>query len=112
MSGVPGPIGWGLYSIMIQQYLKALPNNEFVFMPAEDWRDNARESYRIVLQFLGLTANVRSNMWDAGELTADRQSQFLSEDVKYILDHLFEPYNRQLETLLGKQWAGIWKEGR
>jgi hypothetical protein len=111
MSGVPGPVGRGLYSIMIQQYLEVLPDNEFLFMPSVDWTENAQESYRIVLEFLGLTAKVRSNMWDAGELTTDRRSQFLTNDIKYILQHLFEPYNRRLETLLGKQWVGIWKEG-
>lgn len=104
-SGLPSPVGRGLYSLMLRHFLNEMPETEFLILQTEDLTGNIDESQAIIMEYLGLRKmRLREKPVDD---TEDRR-HFLTKDIAYIMRQVFEPYNRHLEKLLGEQWKGVW----
>jgi hypothetical protein len=104
-SGLPSPVGRGLYSLMLRNFVDEMPDTDFLIMQSEDLTGNTGESYALILEYMGLRQVPLAEI--PIDDTADKR-HFLNKDIEYILRQVFEPYNRRLEQLLGKQWAGVW----
>ena len=102
-SGLNAPVGMGLYALQLKPFLEL--SNDLLVLRSEDLQTNTNTTYQKVLDFLGLPhfslgSYPRIN-------TASRKEQ-ISNETRALLSDVFEPFNRKLEDLLGKDWEGVW----
>jgi hypothetical protein len=104
-SGLNAPVGMGLYALQLKPFLEQLPNNEFLAITSEDLQSRTEETYNRVLDFLALK---RHHLKSYPQANRARQKHKMSNETQQVLRQVFEPFNRKLGELLGKEWEGIW----
>ena len=104
-SGLNAPVGMGLYALQLKPFQEQLPNNEFLVIMSEDLQSRTEVTYNRVLDFLGLK---RHTLISYPRANRSRQKHKMSNETQKVLQHVFEPFNRKLAELLGKEWEGVW----
>jgi hypothetical protein len=110
--GLNAPVGRGLYAIQLRHWFQAMeeygkPRSELWIAPSERLLQAPNETYADVLAFLGLTPHPLGNF---GKIHATPYRTLgMAPATRAKLQAFYEPYNRQLESLLGSEWHGIWE---
>jgi hypothetical protein len=117
-SGLNAPVGMGLYSIMLKHLFQQFERhgksiaNDFLAIPSEQLQHDTDATYGRVLDFLGvprisLDAYPSQNS-AASKLKPSNLPPKMSPETEQLLKDVFEPYNRELASLLGSEWENIW----
>jgi hypothetical protein len=117
-SGLNAPVGMGLYSIMLKHLFRQFElhgksiANDFLAIPSEQLQHDTDATYGRVLDFLGvprisLDAYPAQNS-AASKLKPTNLPPKMSPETEQLLKDVFEPYNRELASLLGSEWENIW----
>ena len=106
------PVAVGIYFVHVQQWLRMLPRDQFLFLTLEDTLQNTTSSVHRILQFLNLRTDI-----DADESlirscsrkkyerphTRNDPTYKMRKDTKALLEIFFQPFNKLLFALLGKK---------
>ncbi|KAG7341766.1 sulfotransferase [Nitzschia inconspicua] len=106
-NGLNAPIGMGLYAIQLKPFLKM--ENDFLAIQSEKLMQETDEIYGQVLDFLGLE-RISLEFYPKANHAAKKQMTAVDEETEKLLRHIFEPFNRKLGELLGKEWEHVWEE--
>lgn len=108
-------IGRGLYSLQIQTWISVLGLQEFkqkVFiMRSEQLRpDPVTDIINMnpITDFIGIPGMNITNDIDVRHGHVANVKQPIKEDTKIMLRKLFEPFNKDLQSLLGNEWETPW----
>jgi hypothetical protein len=104
-SGLNAPVGMGLYALQLKSFLEQLPNNELLVVTSEDLQSRTEQTYNRVLDFLGLE---RHSLKSYPQANRSGRKHEMSNETQQVLRQVFEPFNRKLADLLGKEWEGVW----
>lgn len=114
-----GPVGRGLYAIQLEIWMDEFQNynkslDDLLVLQSESSKEYPQESYHTAVQFFGLEPKtVQKHKHVIGKdhhATNYGESDGMSEDMFEMLYRLYEPYNKRLYKLLGKDWEGVWDE--
>jgi hypothetical protein len=113
-----GPVGRGLYAIQLEILMDEFTKynkttDDLLVLQSETTKEYPQEAYHQTVQFLGLEKttvrkhkHVLSKNHHATRYLGD---EGISEEMYTMLLKLFEPYNRRLYELLGREeWGGAW----
>ena len=118
-SGMNAPVGMGLYSLQLRMLFRQFEihnksiADDFLAIRSEELKVNTDETYGRVLDFLGLkrislkkypSINAATKAQKAKESTGEE----MAPETEELLKKVFEPYNRELEKLLGDEWKDVW----
>ncbi|OLO37235.1 hypothetical protein BTR23_13930 [Alkalihalophilus pseudofirmus] len=95
-----------LYSKHLQNWFKVFPRNQILIMKSEELYKETSKYYSQVLRFLELPEWQPRNLYYVNQ----REYTKLSEDTRRKLISYFEPHNKKLYKLLGRNF-GWEKEG-
>ncbi|KAL7485038.1 hypothetical protein ACHAW6_010624 [Cyclotella cf. meneghiniana] len=116
-----GPVGRGIYSIQLEiwmdefkKYNKSI-DDDLLVLQSESSKEYPQESYHQAVQFFGLeprTARKHEHILAKDHHATDYSgSDGMSDKTRNMLYKLFEPYNKRLYNLLGKdEWVGVWDD--
>eukprot|EP00804_Cyclotella_cryptica_P030130 CCRYP_009541-RA/>CCRYP_009541-RA protein AED:0.26 eAED:0.26 QI:0/-1/0/1/-1/1/1/0/418 len=118
-----GPVGRGMYSIQLEiwmdefkKYNKSI-DDDLLVLQSESSKEYPQESYHQAVQFLGLeprTIRKHKHVLAKDHHATDYSgSDGMSNTTRDMLYKLFEPYNKRLYNLLGKdEWVGVWDDSK
>jgi hypothetical protein len=98
-------LGRGLYELNLRPWLKAFGAECFMSLQLEDFSANVNETMQSVWQHLGIPP------FDVTDIAPKNQREYSSlipEDLRTYLGAFYEPHNRRLESVLGKNWRDVW----
>ncbi|CAJ1945582.1 unnamed protein product [Cylindrotheca closterium] len=112
--GINSPLGRGLYSIQLRQWLKAMkdygkPSSDLMVFSSEQMKVLSKAIYHQVLEFLELPPYEISH-FDRVHKTRYGDNVKMKPETRKKLEIFFRPYNQQLKDVLGSEWDGIWDE--
>lgn len=106
-------VGRGLYSLQLRQWFKHFPRSSFLIMNYDDLKkeNGTQFVFDKAIEFLELN---KTNEVNIGEMKkvhnrGDYSNYTLDDSTKKMLYNLYEPYNRELASLLGPEWKDVWK---
>jgi Sulfotransferase domain len=108
--GTHSPIGRGLYAIQLRHWFTAFDKagksrNDIYIVKSEDMERNTSSVYAELLSFLNLPQEPLRDDKQMGKATYMSKMNIMTR--KY-LEAFFEPYNKELNDLLGNNWTRDW----
>jgi hypothetical protein len=109
--GLNSPIGRGLYSIQLTQWMQSLQDAgkklNLQVLQSEEMYNNTKAVFDQVLEHLGLPAHTLPKFGKIHATTyRDRK---MNPETRVLLESFFRPYNRQLEQIMGHEWHDVWE---
>ena len=110
--GLNSPIGHGLYALQLRHWLQAMdlfgkPRKDLLVLQSEVMMRHSNATYFQVLDFLRLKPH---HMLKYAKIhTTQYRTPEMNPETRAKLQTFYEPYNRQLESLLGSNWSGVWE---
>ena len=119
-SGMNAPVAMGLYSLQLRMLFKQYKKHNksikdnFLAIRSEELQYNTDETYGRVLDFLGLDrislgSYPKKNAATMKQKARASRGDAMSMETEELLRKVFEPYNRELGQLLGKEWENVWE---
>ena len=95
----------GMYAIQLRPWLQWIPRSNIFIQFYEDLKRDPDATYQELQRFLGLRRHSlpKYSHHLAGSYTP------MNVTTRRYLERFFEPYNRQMEELWGKNWHEVWK---
>jgi hypothetical protein len=104
-SGLNAPIGMSLYALQLKPFLE-LPN-DFLAIQSEKLKTYPNQTYGQVLDFLGLK-RITLNTYPVVNGASRKRKTVVDNRTQSLLRSVFEPFNRKLGELLGREWESVW----
>ncbi len=95
-----GYLGRGLYINFLEQWMQVFPREQFLILSSEEFYANPDQKTGEVLQFLGLPEYHLSQY----KKYNTRPYPAISQETRSLLQTYYQPYNQQLEDLLGMKF--------
>ena len=99
----------GCYSVYIRKWMEVFPKQQLLFLKFEDYvLDPIASIEKNILPFLGLdpfNTNIRRGLQQGQVKNKARLHVRLRNDTRKLLDDFYYPFNRDLETILGKKFS-------
>ena len=104
-------VGRGLYSLQLRQWFRYFPKSSFLFLNYDDLnkKDGAILLFNKVIEFLGLKEFQLYSKIAKRYNKGDYSNYTLDSATKKMVHDMYEPYNRELSSLLGPEWKGVWE---
>ena len=99
----------GLYYLQLRQWFKYFPKSSFLVLNFDEMvsKDGYQSMYNKATKFLGLNNTQRQS---SSEVKKYQNPDIkMNDDTKKMLYDLYAPHNRELSTLLGDEWDGVWE---
>jgi hypothetical protein len=111
--GTSAAIGRGLYSLQLRHWFQAFAEQgktlNLLAIQSEAMEADSNAAYARVLNFLELPQlSPESSRRVHKFRTNYAKNDSMSNETRRFLESIFAPYNRQLASLLGEGWEGVW----
>lgn len=90
----------GLYVYTLQKWFKYFPKEQFIIINTEEMKRSPQEVYSKILNFLG----VDDFLIDDFKFHRENNYLPMKRDTRKMLEDFYNPFNRELEKLLGKKF--------
>ncbi|KAL3932837.1 MAG: hypothetical protein SGBAC_010663 [Bacillariaceae sp.] len=114
--GINTPLGRGLYSIQLRQWLQAMkdfgkPTSDLMVFSSEQMKVHSQAIYHQVLEFLEIHHSEHElSKFEPVHKTRYDENVKMKLETRKKLEDFYRPYNQQLKDVLGSEWDGIWDE--
>jgi hypothetical protein len=111
--GTSAAIGRGLYSLQLRHWFQAFAEQgktlNLLAIQSEAMEADSNAAYARVLNFLELPQLSLERSRKVQKFKGNyEKNDPMSDETRRFLEGIFAPFNRQLVSLLGKGWAGVW----
>jgi hypothetical protein len=101
-------LGRGMYELNLRPWFNAFGVDCFLVLQLETLSESVNETMQGVWQHLGIPP---IDVIDASAKNQREYASVIPDDLRAYLDVFFEPHNRRLESVLGKDWREVWSMG-
>lgn len=105
-------IGRGLYAAQLSNWFNHYPRDAIKVFHYNELKQNTTKVYHDILDFVGIPPPeiMPKNMNHRRSSGYTGKAPKMSNTTRAFLDKFYQPWNAQLEGILGEEWKGVWQQ--